>query len=236
MGEFTGFNEAAVIDVETTGLSPTKDRIVEIGIARTDFSAMLRGEKHPYFETFESRLNPGIPIPARASEIHGIQDGDVAEADTFAEVAKQLRDFIGDRPIIGHNVDFDIRFLDAELNRAGVEDLSRNARFCTMKRFRTIFPGEKSSLDAVAAKTGRSRKGETHGALEDAMLAAMIAVNFYMADNEESIPVPADDVSVSRHEAELQTTPEENKERRAWMWIGAAVAAGLAIIIITNSN
>ena len=192
-GPFAGFGEAAVIDVETTGLSPGKDRIVEVGIARTDFSALLRGETRPYFETLEIRVNPGVPIPERASEVHGIRDEDVAEEEGFEEAAEQIRTFIGDRPVIGHNVDFDRRFLNAEFERAGVADLRGNDSYCTMLRFRESFPGEESSLDAVAAKTGRSRKGEAHGALEDALLTAAIAGNFYMVDNEAEEPQRSQD-------------------------------------------
>ena len=181
---FTGFDEAAVIDVETTGFSAKDDRIVEVGVARTDFSALARGETSLYFETFEARVNPGVKIPASASRVHGIYDDDVKNAKPFEEIAQQLRDFIGSRPVVGHNVSFDEKFLNAEFKRAGVTTLQGNRSYCTMLRFRELFPGEKSSLDAVAAMTGHSRRGTHHGALEDATLTGFITASFYQADND----------------------------------------------------
>ena len=219
---FKGFGKAAVIDVETTGLSPETERIVEVAVARGDFSVVLRGETQPYFETFEARVNPGRSIPAKASKVHGIHDQDVADADRFEAIAEQLRDFIGNRPLIGHNIAFDLEFLNAEFERAGVEDLSRNPIYCTMQRFRQVFPGEPSTLDAVAARTGRKRMGTFHGALEDAMLTVAIAANFYLADNGRAAPAP-----------EAAKDPDAPETTSGWWgWaLAAALAAGILLIV-----
>ena len=220
-GPFTGFEEAAVIDVETTGLSPERDRIVEVAIARSDFSVLLRGEKRPYFKTFEARVNPRVPIPKAASDLHGIHDEDVAEEGGFEEVAEELRDFIGDRPVVGHNVGFDTRFLNAEFERANVRGIHENKSYCTMRRFREAFPGEGSSLDAVAARIGRSRKTEIHGALEDALLTAAVAGNFYMVDNEAKEP----------HASEDNGSRREGGSATFW-WIGIAIAIGVGLVLV----
>ena len=123
---FTGLHEVVVVDVETTGLDPNSDRVVEVAAARGDLSVLLRGETKPYFQTLEARVNPGMPIPEAASRIHGIQDKDVKDEEAFAEIAAQLREFIGSRTVIGHNITFDTSFLNAEFGRAGVEDLTEN--------------------------------------------------------------------------------------------------------------
>ena len=70
---FTELDEVVVVDVETTGLDPNSDRIVEVAAARGDLSVLLRGETKPYFQTLEARVNPGMPIPEAASRIHGIR-------------------------------------------------------------------------------------------------------------------------------------------------------------------
>ena len=72
------------------------------------------------------RVNPGIEIPAEASRIHGIYDEDVKNEVSFEDIAQGLRDFIGARPLVGHKVNFDKKFLSEEFKRVGVKTLYRN--------------------------------------------------------------------------------------------------------------
>ena len=219
---FTGFGKVVVIDVETTGLDPYRDRIVEVAAARGDLSVLLRGETKPYFETFEARVNPGIPISKAASNVHGIHDKDVKDDESFAEVAAQLREFIGTRTVIAHNSRFDTAFLNAEFGRAGVESLSGNPTYCTMRRFQQLCPGEPSSLDAVAELVGRRRTGKHHGALEDTLLTAAVAGHLYLLDNDAPGAVPAG-----------KERPEAMKSGSVhwWLWgMVAAVAAGFVLM------
>ena len=218
---FTGLREVVVVDVETTGLDPSRDRIVEVAAARGDLSVLLRGETNPYFETFEARVNPGVPIQAAASRVHGIRDKDVKDKDSFAEVAAQLREFIGARAVIAHNVTFDTSFLNAELARAGVDDLTASPTYCTMRRFRQICPGDPSSLDAVAGLIGRARTGEHHGALEDTLLTVAVAGHLYLHDNDAPGAVPAG-------RARLETT--KSGSSHWWLWGIAAAAAGIVLM------
>ena len=216
--------QQAVVDVETTGLDPNNDRIVEVAAARGDLMVLLRGETKPYFQTFEARVNPSMPIPEAASRIHGILDKDVKDEEGFAEIAAQLREFIGTRTVIGHNSTFDTSFLNAEFERAGVEDLTANPTDCTMRRFRQVCPGEPSSLDAVAGKIGRERTGKHHGALEDTMLSIAIAGDLYLHDNEAA-------GAVSGENERPETA--ENGSNHWWFWgMAAAVAAGIALMAI----
>ena len=107
---FTGLDEVVVVDMETTGLDPNNDCVVEVAAARGDLSVLLRGDTKSYFETFEARANPGMSIPKAASRIHGIHDKDVRDEEAFTEIAAQLREFIGIRTVIGHNSTFDTSF------------------------------------------------------------------------------------------------------------------------------
>jgi DNA polymerase-3 subunit epsilon len=112
-------NPIIFFDLETTGINIASDRIVEISCLRID----LNGN-----ETSKTlRVNPEMPIPAKATEIHGIRDEDVKDAPTFHEVARSLaKDFEG-CDLAGYNsVKFDIPLLAEEFLRAGVDiDLKR---------------------------------------------------------------------------------------------------------------
>jgi len=113
--------QIAFIDVETTGISPRSDRIVELSILRIQPDGSEEYKSH--------RVNPETPIPAEATAIHGITDADVAGEPAFRQYAKSVRDFLEDCDIAGFNViKFDLPFIEAELARAGVE-FSRRGRY-----------------------------------------------------------------------------------------------------------
>jgi DNA polymerase-3 subunit epsilon len=108
------------IDIESTGLNPYADRIVEISLLKVSPDGS---------EEFMSNLvNPGIPIPSETIEIHGIGDDDVKDKPAFSEIADTINKFISDCDIAGFNIKrFDLPMLETELRRAGIE-LSRQGR------------------------------------------------------------------------------------------------------------
>lgn len=116
-------------DLETTGTSIMRDRIVEISIIKVmpDASEVER----------TIRVNPGMPIPAEATAIHHITDADVADAPTFKMIAPKLMELFGDADIAGFNSNrFDVPLLTEEFLRAGIAfDLSKR-RFVDVQ---TIF-------------------------------------------------------------------------------------------------
>lgn len=181
---FSGFDEAVVIDLETTGLDPQSDRVVSIAMIRSCFADLKRNPGMMEAKTMDALVHPKRRIPPGASRVNGITDGDVADKPPFAEIASLLRDFIGEHPIIAHNVSFDRKFLNAEFRRAGVKTLARNRSFCTMRKFQELNPGRKKSLDDVANRMGvKGRAGPRHGAIEDARITWEIAARFYMMDH-----------------------------------------------------
>jgi len=110
----------AFIDVETTGLSPYSDRIVELSILKIHPDGTEEYKSH--------RINPGMPIPSEATAIHGITDDDIVHEPKFRQYAASIRDFLNDCDIAGFNViKFDLPFLEAEFKRVGVE-FSRQGR------------------------------------------------------------------------------------------------------------
>ncbi|MBQ7703339.1 MAG: 3'-5' exonuclease [Firmicutes bacterium] len=92
-----------VIDMETTGLSPGKDKIIQVSAIRYDD---LQPE-----EAFVTNVDPDRHIPEDASQINGLFDEDVKGAPLFSEIAESLIAFVGNSPIVGYNVAFDLKFL-----------------------------------------------------------------------------------------------------------------------------
>ena len=94
------------LDLETTGLSPRGDEIIEVGAVR------FRGDE--VLDTFESFVNPGRKLSRFIIDLTGIRQRDVDAAPTFGEIAGELLAFLGSTPLVGHNVDFDLGFLRAK--------------------------------------------------------------------------------------------------------------------------
>jgi len=93
------------LDLETTGLEKEKDKIIEVGLIRFDEKTFQE----------ESRLslliNPEIPLPEMIKNITGIEEEDLFDAPSFREVRNIIEDFIGDSPLLAHNIAFDVPFL-----------------------------------------------------------------------------------------------------------------------------
>jgi len=101
-----------VLDVETTGGSPGDAALIEVGAA-----ALSGGEQ---LEVFESLVDPASPVPSFVAGLTGITDDMVRGAPAPAAVLPRLRELIGGGVVVGHNVGFDLGFLDAELERLGL--------------------------------------------------------------------------------------------------------------------
>jgi len=125
LGPFT------VFDVETTGLSPRSDRMVELAAVRIDRDG-TRSE-------FHTLLNPGRPIPAGATRIHHITDDMVAEAPHFPRVGLSFLKFIDGSTLVAHNARFDLGFLQESLHRGGMP-LWRGRTMDTILLSRRVYP------------------------------------------------------------------------------------------------
>lgn len=151
------------LDFETTGLDCIIGRVVEIGAVRFGL-----GKEGPIEEaTISCLVNPRMPIPWQARAIHGISDEDVAGAPVFRDVANTLLELAKGAIIVGHNVRFDLSFLDAELLRSGLHREPAETED-TVALSRRAFPGHSSyKLGSIAAALG-IEAGEAHHALDDA--------------------------------------------------------------------
>jgi CBS domain-containing protein len=106
--------DAVALDTETTSLDARIARIVEIAILR------MRGLRLSHDKTLELFVHPQCPIPASASEIHGITDKDLRGAPEFRHVVAALDERIGTAVVIGHNIGYDLAVIDREYARAGL--------------------------------------------------------------------------------------------------------------------
>ncbi len=103
-----------VLDLETTGTWIEKDKIVEIALIKL----LLDGSR----DSYKQRVNPGVPIPQRVSEIIGIRDEDVIDCPPFKQIAAEVLAFIGDADLGGFNVErFDLLVMEREIFDAGLK-------------------------------------------------------------------------------------------------------------------
>jgi len=145
-------------DLETTGINTMTDRIVEIAILKVNPNG--KEEMKSY------RVNPEIPIPEKASEIHGIKDEDVKDCPTFKQIAKQLATFMEGCDISGFNSNkFDIPILAEEFLRADIDFDMRKRNFVDVQNI--FHKMEKRDLTAAYKfYCGKDLEG-AHGAEAD---------------------------------------------------------------------
>lgn len=160
-------DEFVAIDVETTGLRPSKQRVIEIALYRYRAGELV--------ERLESLINPCRSIPSYISNLTTITNDQVDDAPVFEAMAEQIVEFIGSSLLVGHNVTFDISFLNEELKRADRAGLI-NDRLDTMGlAVRLLKSVRKPSLDRVAVAVGLSPR-KIHRAGRDAQLTAEVAL------------------------------------------------------------
>jgi len=120
----------AVVDVETTGLNPANDRVIEIAVVRCNADGSVIDE---WSTLINPKRDPG------ATHIHGITAEDLVDAPSFKAVANDILDRLSSSIVCAHNLSFDSSFLQAEFNRAK-SDHPRNQALCTMLLTRFLYP------------------------------------------------------------------------------------------------
>jgi DNA polymerase III subunit epsilon len=173
-----------VLDTETTGLNArTGDRIIEIGGVEL-MNRRLTGNNLHFYINPERDSDPG------ALAVHGLTTEFLSDKPKFAEIADQLRDFLGDAELIIHNAPFDLGFLDAEFALLGLPPFTETCGevIDTLVRAKSMFPGKRNSLDALCDRFGVSNAHRTlHGALLDSELLA--EVYLAMTRGQESLVI-----------------------------------------------
>ncbi len=160
-----------IFDTETTGLDP-KD-----GHRLVEFAGIELVERVPTGRVLHFHVNPGRPMPPEAEAVHGLSDDFLADKPRFRDKADELLAFLGDAIIVAHNAQFDMRFLNHELEAAGRPRLDPGRVVDTLELARKRFPGAKHSLDALCLRFGIDRSMRVkHGALIDSELLADVYV------------------------------------------------------------
>jgi DNA polymerase-3 subunit epsilon len=137
--------DVAFVDLETTGTTPTGDRITEIGIVRVSGGELV--------DEWSSLVDPGCPIPEDIQALTGITNAMVRGAPRFAELVREVRARLAGRLFVAHNARFDYGFLKNEFRRAGVTFTAEV--LCTVRLSRRLHPEAAShGLDAVVARHG----------------------------------------------------------------------------------
>jgi len=158
-----------VLDTETTGFDPaTGHRIVEIGCVELINHV-------PTGETYHVYLNPERDMPEEAFNVHGLSEEFLSDKPLFADQAETFIAFIGDAKLVIHNADFDMKFLNWELQMLGYPTMPADRAIDTVKMARKRYPGSPASLDALCRRFGiDNSKRDKHGALLDAELLAHV--------------------------------------------------------------
>jgi len=158
-----------VLDTETTGFRfDDGDRLVEIGCI--ELVNHLRTGRH-----YHCYVNPERPMPEEAFKVHGLSDEFLSNQPLFTAVADDFLAFIGEDPLVIHNAQFDMGFLNAELRRAGRAELPAARAIDTVRLAKQKFPGAQASLDALCKRFNIDNSGRVkHGALLDAELLAEV--------------------------------------------------------------
>lgn len=156
-----------IFDTETTGVGK-KDKIVEISLIE-----VIDGVKTG--RSYQSFFNPVIKISQGAWKVHKITNEDVKDSPLFKEKAEEIISFIGTSHLVAHNANFDMNFLNRELNEAGWHSYPANRFICTLKIAKHFYEKD-NSLDNLCQRfeidnTKRSLKeGGRHSAHEDTIL------------------------------------------------------------------
>lgn len=205
-----------VLDTETTGLNPEEGhRIIEI--------ACMELTNHlPSGRTFHSFFNPQRAVEFSATEIHGLKTEDLVDMPLFERRAPEFLTFIGGDPLIIHNAQFDIKFLNAELERVPLPLLDLGRTIDTLTLARRKFPGAPASLDALCRRFSIDNSArDKHNALLDVDLLAQVYIELIggrqpdlrltnVIDEEPRVALPAK--QIERHWPKHAPSTEEREK------------------------
>src|SRR5512147_2614094 len=171
------------IDIETTGLSEDRDTIIEIGAVK------FKGRRVE--DEWSSLINPNRHIPEFITALTGISDVEVRNAPRFNEIAQELETFVGDAPVIGHNVRFDLSFLQ----KAGL--FQYNEVIDTYELASVLMPtASRYNLGALGKQLGILLPA-THRALDDARVTMAAFNRLFEMARELPLEVVAEIVRLS---------------------------------------
>lgn len=178
------------LDTETTGLDPNSGhRIVEIGCVEM-IDRITTGE------VFHVYLNPERDVPEEAFRVHGLSAEFLADKPKMADAADDFLRFVQDSPLVIHNAQFDMKFINYELKKLGKEEIPMSRTIDTVVMARKKFPGSPANLDALCKRFGIDLSARTlHGALLDAELLADVYLEL-MGGRQSKLSLKRDEAKV----------------------------------------
>ncbi|MAT39778.1 MAG: hypothetical protein CL946_09265 [Ectothiorhodospiraceae bacterium] len=194
--------EFAVCDVETTGLSADANRLTEIAVFR-----VANGE---IVGSYSSLINPRQFISYEIQRLTGITNEMVYDAPELEDVMREVRDFMDGAVFVAHNAQFDRRFVDASLERCGLEPLE-TPTLCTARLARRLYPKQKRvSLGKIAAALG-IHITKRHRAAGDAEATARMLIQFLRTLQDEFHMIEVDDILSFQHKSVYRiSSPPKN--------------------------
>lgn len=161
-----------IFDTETTGFDPLSgDRLIEIGLVEMVDRNLTGRHYHQY-------VNPEREVPEAAVKVHGLTTDFLRDKPVFSDIMDEFIEFIGeDSKLVAHNAEFDMRFINWELENAGRPVVHVKRFVDTLAIARNKFPGAANSLDALCKRFGVTNTHRTlHGALLDAEILAEVYI------------------------------------------------------------
>jgi ATP-dependent DNA helicase DinG len=155
------------LDLETTGVNHQLDKIIEIGLVK-----LVDGK---VVDTYHALVNPGVKLPVKVKRLTSIDDLDLADKPTIDEILPEVITFIDDFPIIGHNVEFDKKFLAAAL-KGITSDPIPNLLYDTLELAQLVLPDAPNHRLATLCSVCNVALDQQHRANADALAAALLAV------------------------------------------------------------
>ena len=198
-----------ILDTETTGLHPEEgDRLVEIACIE-----LLN--QVPTGKNFQAYLNPERDVPESAVRVHGLTAEFLKDKPKFAEIADRLLEFVADAPLVIHNAEFDLGFINAELARTGRKPIELAKATDTVRIARQKFPGAPASLDALCKRFGiDNSERQRHSALLDAELLAEVYL-MLLGGRQVGLGLDSRDGGSGRARARVAATSREPRAPRA---------------------
>ena len=187
----------AIIDIETTGLSPVNEKITEIAIYLHD------GEK--ITDSFTTLINPERSIPAYITHLTGITNEMVENAPKFWEIAKDIVTLTNNRIFVAHNASFDYNFIRSEFKSLGY-NFSRD-RLCTVKLSRKIIPGFKSYSLGNLCNSLNIQVTDRHRAIGDAF--ATVKLFEMLLQKDETLGKKSNSKFYNIEASKIASLPEE---------------------------
>ena len=158
-------DQLVVVDTETTGLDPSRDRVIDIGAVRLDADLQVTG-------SWSTLVGPADALPLQITRLTGITADDLAGAPSFAQAYDELREFAGDALVVGQNIAFDLGMLNAGATRCGAPPW-RGRAFDTLHAALLLYPDiDRHGLASMAATLDLGEP--PHRALPNAQVTAVL--------------------------------------------------------------